>query len=147
MVEALLVLAKTVIAGLGAALAALALNYTLLRAQENQRVVIALLGPVGEETFKTGLALLGGASLAGSHMIFGLAEGWWELAGRRRAAGRARLKPALAALAGHSLFGVVGAWAYVHSDQALIAWAASLFTHLLWNQLVLVLHHFSNNKT
>ncbi|KYH33851.1 hypothetical protein [Neomoorella mulderi] len=138
---------KTLLVGLMAALVAWAVNYVLLGLGFNNRAILTLLGPLGEEILKTGLALLTGTSLAGVHSVFGLAEAAWELAGAPPAKGPPKLKPALAAVAGHSFFGLLASLAYARSGRADVALATGFLAHLAWNQVILTLHSFLNYKT
>jgi hypothetical protein len=130
----------TLLAGIAAALGAAPLNYLLVKLLG--RAAIPALGPALEETLKTGLALAIGASLVGVHSIFGLAEAAWELV---FAAGK--VKPALAAVAAHTFFGVLVSLTYARFGHTGLAWASGFLAHLTWNQIILSLHHFSNNKT
>lgn len=134
---------KTLMVGFSAALSAWLLNRLLL----NLRVhgVPFILGPVIEETLKTGLALTTGASLAGVHSTFGLIEGLWELFGANRAGlghgGTGTwMGPALAAWGGHSFFGLLVLLTYTRTGHAGMAWAMGLLAHLAWNRTVLALH-------
>ncbi|MDN5327361.1 MAG: hypothetical protein PWP41_2057 [Moorella sp. (in: firmicutes)] len=141
---------KTLLVGLSAALCAWLLNRLLLYL--GVQGVPALLGPVIEETLKTGLALAAGASLAGVHSTFGLIEGLWELPGRPartpRGAQAARVRgypaawigPALAAWGGHSFFGLLVLLTYTRTGHSGTAWAVGLLAHLAWNRAVLALH-------
>lgn len=135
-----MIVLKTLLVGIGAALGAWPVNYLLVKGLGNRAVPV--LGPAVEETLKTGLALLSDASLAGVHSVFGLAEGVWELVN-----GPGKVKPALAALAGHSFFGLLVSLTYTRYGHAGLAWASGFLAHLSWNQVILTLHHFSNNKT
>ncbi|NLW07975.1 MAG: hypothetical protein GX039_08405 [Clostridia bacterium] len=121
--------------GLLAALLALACNHILLRLWQRETVSL-LLGPVIEETSKTGLALLAGVSLAGVHSVFGFAEGIWELVNRP-----GNIKPALAAWGVHSLLGFLVQITYIYSDQAILAWITGCLLHAGWNGLIFTLHH------
>lgn len=132
---------QTLMAGLLAALVAWGVNYVLLGPRLNNRAIfLTFIGPFGEETLKTGLGLLTGASLAGVHAVFGFAEAAWELAGTSPAKKRGKLKPALAAVAGHSFFGLLVSLAFARSGRADIALATGFLAHLAWNRLILVLH-------
>jgi len=92
-----------------------------------------LWGPLLEETLKTGLALAWGAPLTLVHITFGLVEGFFEL--KLKKAG-----PALAAVAGHSLFGVVASLIWQNWGHAILAWAGGFILHLAWNLIILLLH-------
>ncbi|WP_406677468.1 hypothetical protein [Moorella sp. ACPs] len=131
---------KTLMTGLLAALVAWGVNYVLLGLRLNNRAVLTFLGPLGEETLKTGLCLLTGASLAGVHAVFGCAEAAWELAGVSQAKRQGKLKPALAAVAGHSFFGLLVSLAFARFGRADVALAAGFLAHLAWNRLILALH-------
>ncbi|MBC7323714.1 MAG: hypothetical protein H5T99_00165 [Moorella sp. (in: Bacteria)] len=146
MADALFLL-KTAGAGLLAALAALGLNHTLLKLRLGNGATLVLLGPLGEETLKTGLSLWTGASLPGVHSVFGLVEGTWELASTPRRERAGKLGPALAAVAGHSLFGLLAFLAYARYGGAGAAWLAGFLAHLGWNQLILAWHYFFQQKT
>ncbi|WP_196768277.1 hypothetical protein [Neomoorella thermoacetica] len=138
---------KTLLVGFSAALCAWLLNRLLLHLGVHG--VPALLGPVIEETLKTGLALAAGASLAGVHSTFGLIEGLWELpAGTPPGAPAAPVRgypgawigPALAAWGGHSFFGLLVLLTYTRTGHPGTAWAMGLLAHLAWNRAVLALH-------
>ncbi|GEA14554.1 hypothetical protein E308F_07960 [Moorella sp. E308F] len=131
---------QTLMAGLLAALVAWGVNYVLLGLRLNNRAILAFIGPFGEETLKTGLGLLTGASLAGVHAVFGFAEAAWELASTSPAKKRGKLKPALAAVAGHSFFGLLVSLAFARSGRADVALATDFLAHLAWNRLILALH-------
>lgn len=133
---------QTITAGVLAAGTALVLNNLLLRLGPGRRPVFAFLGPLGEETLKTALSFIMGASLAGVHFVFGCVEGCWELAGSLRTKRGSYLKPALAAVAGHTLFGLAacGFWAATSRPEG--ALAGGLLIHVAWNRLILSLHYF-----
>lgn len=92
-----------------------------------------LWGPLVEETLKTGLALAWGAPLVLVHIIFGLVEGFFELRAYKSGA-------ALAAVAGHSLFGAVASLIWQNSGQAIFTWAGGFILHLGWNLIIWLLH-------
>lgn len=84
-----------------------------------------LVAPVAEEVTKTGLALLLGADVFLTHVVFGGAELVADFSGGRG------IWPGLAALALHSLLGFVTAWFLAYAGVAAVAPAVML--HVLWN--------------
>ncbi|MBE3580903.1 MAG: hypothetical protein IMW96_04605 [Thermoanaerobacteraceae bacterium] len=92
-----------------------------------------LWGPLLEEALKTGLALAWGAPVLLVHAAFGLVEAGWELTRARRGA-------ALAAVGGHTLFGVAAAGLWEGSGQAVLAWGGGFLLHFLWNAALFWLH-------
>ncbi|HBT47454.1 MAG TPA: hypothetical protein DEA73_06200 [Peptococcaceae bacterium] len=92
-----------------------------------------LWGPLLEEALKTGLALAWGAPLLLVHAVFGLVEAVWELT-------RARGGAALAAVAGHSLFGAAAAALWEGTGRAALAWGGGFLLHFLWNAALWRLH-------
>ena len=143
---------KTLLVGFLAALVAGLLNHLLLG--QRVRKVPATLGPLVEETLKTGLALVTGVSLPGVHSAFGLVEGLWDLGRRPVKSGPdrgyfTRWGPALAALGGHTLFGWLVFLAYNRTGQPGLAWAMGLLAHVAWNRGIISLHchAWRRNKT
>lgn len=120
--------------GLLAALVALAANRILLHLWRGKTV--PFLGPIIEESSKTGMALLAGVSLVGVHSVFGFVEGSWELMAKP-----GNLKPALAAWGVHSILGLLVHITYIYSSQGILAWATGCLLHAGWNRLILTLHH------
>lgn len=96
------------------ALAAALATYVFNRASRRLtgRATVVFMAPGFEESFKTGAALLAGAPVLATHLVFGLIEGVYDLTvpGPRRdpqtAIGR-RVGAAVASLGAHALFGAV----------------------------------------
>ncbi|WP_258360696.1 hypothetical protein [Moorella sulfitireducens (nom. illeg.)] len=131
---------QTVLAGILAAVAAWGINYALLEMGFRKRALLIYIGTLGEEILKTGMSFLMGVPLAGVHAVFGIVEAGWELSGASRGRGRGGLRPALAAVAGHTLFGLLASLALVRSGRADLALVIGFLAHLVWNRLVLYLH-------
>lgn len=89
--------------------------------------------PAVEEAAKDLVALLSGADLFGTHIVFGLAEAGFETVigeGRGLVAG-------LFGLIGHALFGAATSWALVRTRSAFLAAGAGIALHIAWNALAL----------
>ncbi|PRR73890.1 hypothetical protein [Neomoorella humiferrea] len=133
---------QTFAAGFLAAGTALVVNNLLLRLGPGGRPVLAFLGPLGEEALKTALSFMTGAPLAGVHFVFGCVEACWELTGSLRSGRGSYLKPALAAVAGHTLFGLAASAVLAATSRPEGALVGSVLVHMAWNRFILSLHYF-----
>lgn len=89
--------------------------------------------PAVEEAAKNLVALLSGADLLGTHVVFGLAEAGFEAVvgeGRGFVAG-------LFGLLGHAVFGAATRAALARTGSAFLATAAGIALHVAWNALAL----------
>lgn len=100
-----------------------------LAGRDGGLALIVLVAPVAEEVIKTGLALLLGADVFLTHVVFGGAELVADFSGGRG------IWPGLAALALHSLLGFVTAWFLAYAGMAAVVPAAML--HAMWNYTAL----------
>ncbi|MDO7788049.1 hypothetical protein [Desulforamulus aquiferis] len=89
---------------------------------------ISFVTPAIEEIAKTGVAIGLGAAIVWTHLAFGLVEAVVEI--RRR--GIRGLSAGWAALAGHSLFGLIASWVYMRRG---FLWAVLItyLIHAAWN--------------
>lgn len=99
------------------------------------RFGIIYLAPAVEEVLKTGMALWLGALVPASHILFGLIEAVWDMAGR----GRKGVYAGLAGVLGHTVFGLITFFVLRLTHNALPALAAAYLTHMGWNLAVLYL--------
>lgn len=118
------------------ALMAWIINQALIRLGFRGKQILAIFGPVVEETLKTGLALIFKTPIIAVHVIFGLVEGLWEIVNKPHSIG-----PVMAAWGGHTFFGLLAYVSYNITEQSGIAWMSGLLAHLVWNRLILTLHH------
>lgn len=88
--------------------------------------------PLVEELSKTFPAVLIGASLFFTHAFFGMIEAVWELFSLRRNS----LYAGLAALASHSIFGLITTLAYERYGAVAPAFFAGYLAHAAWNYTV-----------
>ncbi len=89
--------------------------------------------PAVEEAAKNLTALLAGADLFGTHVVFGLVEAGFETVvgeGRGFVAG-------VFGLLGHALFGAVTVLALRHTGSPFLATAAGIGLHIAWNATAL----------
>ncbi|OPY58861.1 MAG: hypothetical protein A4E55_00592 [Pelotomaculum sp. PtaU1.Bin035] len=125
--------ANLAILSLAAALFAVALawqlNLALARLPGTYRVYLA---PLSEEAAKTCTAVYTGASLFFTHALFGAAEAAWELLSQRRNGFYA----GMAALASHSIFGIISVSVFELYDATLPALVAGYLAHTAWNFIV-----------
>ncbi|MGE5506968.1 MAG: hypothetical protein ACM3RP_00535 [Chitinophagales bacterium] len=135
---------QTLLAGLLAAEAAFLVNRSLLHALDEEAraggrplpgpgslLVSAI--PAVEEAAKDVVALLSGADLFGTHVVFGLAEAGFEtIVGEGRG-----LVAGLFGLCGHALFGAATSWALARTTSAFLAAGAGLALHIAWNAVAL----------
>lgn len=106
-------------------------NRSLLNFFSEEKVAV-FFAPALEELAKTGFAVLLGAPVLPSHLIFGLLEALRDLAGsgaRGPAAG-------LAGLAGHAAFGLAASLVLSRSGFFPLAAAAGWVLHFGWNAFV-----------
>lgn len=134
----------TLLGGLLAAEAAFLLNRLLLQGlAERSRAegrpppgpgsLLVSVVPAVEEGAKDLVALLSGAELFGTHIVFGLAEAGFETVvgeGRGLVAG-------LFGLIGHALFGAATSWALVRTRSVFLAAAVGVALHVAWNAAAL----------
>ncbi|AEG58479.1 hypothetical protein [Desulforamulus ruminis] len=96
---------------------------------------IALLTPLVEETVKTLTAVILETSILWTHVFFGLLEALVEIIRR----GVAGLAPGCAALAAHSLFGLLTVWIY--GQFGLVpSLALAYLAHAAWNGVVVAVN-------
>ena len=89
--------------------------------------------PAVEEAAKNLVALLAGADVFGTHVVFGLVEAGFEAVvgeGRGFVAG-------LFGLLGHALFGAATVAALRQTGSPFLATAAGIGLHIVWNALAL----------
>lgn len=97
------------------------------------RHLLVSLIPAVEEAAKNLVALLTGADLLATHVVFGLAEAGFEVVvGEWRG-----LVAGLFGLLGHALFGLATRAALAESGSAFLATGAGIGLHILWNALAL----------
>jgi hypothetical protein len=89
--------------------------------------------PAVEEAAKNLVALLSGADLLGTHVVFGLVEAGFEaVVGEWRG-----LLAGLAGLVGHAFFGAATQAALHETGSPFLATGAGLGLHIAWNALAL----------
>lgn len=96
---------------------------------------IWLAAPLVEESLKTGLALLLGTSLFISHLLFGLAEGIFDVL----RPGRDDLPAGISGLISHGVYGWLTQTVWLASGNIWLGVAAALVVHMLWNAAVVLL--------
>ncbi|MDP2873281.1 MAG: hypothetical protein Q8P31_12190 [Bacillota bacterium] len=116
-------------AGLAAAAVAYLINRSALRRLGGRALWLAI--PVLEETFKTGLAILAGASVVSTHAVFGAVEAVYEVSGRRPSVTAAGL-----ALMTHALLGLLTASLISPGRPAAFAVGSAAAVHTAYNLLV-----------
>ncbi|MDI6871891.1 MAG: hypothetical protein QME79_11200 [Bacillota bacterium] len=95
--------------------------------------VLVSVVPAVEEAAKNLAAMLSGADLFGTHVIFGLAEAGFEAAvGEWRG-----LVAGLFSLLGHALFGAATNAALASTGSPFLATGAGVGLHIAWNALAL----------
>lgn len=99
------------------------------------RFGVIYLAPAVEEVLKTGSALFFGAFVPASHILFGLVEAVWDIAGK----GRKGVYAGLAGVVGHTAFGLITYFVLRLTNNVVPALAAAYFTHMGWNFAVLYL--------
>jgi len=112
-----------------------ALSFLLNRALVNWigiKTVISY-SPVIEEASKTLFAYFMGADILATHITFGLVEAGYDWYQNDRHGGKA----ALFSVVGHSLFGIATVGILAVSSSILLALAAGLLLHLIWNITVI----------
>lgn len=97
------------------------------------RFGIIYLAPAVEELSKTGMALFFGASIPATHILFGLAEAVWDIAGR----GEKSFYAGLAGALGHTAFGFITYFSLRLTHNMILSLAAAYFVHMGWNLAVL----------
>ncbi|GAW91663.1 hypothetical protein [Calderihabitans maritimus] len=116
-----------IIAGLLAAVLGWAANNALFQLQGKKAVEIFI--PVIEETLKSSIAWLLGASLVLTHAVFGAVEALYDLhAGRT-----GNRVAAVGSFLAHVLFGAITWMAKEKTGYLLVGIFAAVFVHLLWN--------------
>lgn len=135
---------RTLLAGLIAAEAAFLANRVFLaalageggageRAVARPRALLVSLIPAVEEAAKNLVALLSGADLLATHVVFGLAEAGFEgVVGEWRG-----LVAGLFGLLGHAIFGLATRAALAATSSVFLATGAGIAVHILWNALAL----------
>lgn len=121
---------KILFAAISAAGLSLAANLALGRAGATG---IAWLGPVLEESLKTGGALFFNASVPGTHVLFGFLEAAGDLAW----GGRRRIPAALFGILAHTIFGLITYLFMGAGYPVYTALLASIAVHVAWNTAVL----------
>jgi hypothetical protein len=116
---------------LGIAAAGLAwhLNKTAVFWYPRGRVFLA---PLAEELAKTLPAVILGADIFLTHLVFGVVEGIWELF----SVSRGGIYAGLAAVAGHAIFGAITFWVIMQAGTV-PALVAGYLAHAAWNGAVL----------
>ncbi|SFG99655.1 hypothetical protein SAMN05660649_03456 [Desulfotomaculum arcticum] len=99
----------------------------------SSRLMIVVLAPIVEETAKTGSALLFNAGIFYTHVVFGGVELVMDTLRRRG------VWPGLAALALHSILGLVTQWLYLLYGSPALALTVAVLLHAAWNYTVVVL--------
>ncbi len=82
--------------------------------------------PLTEEFLKTGLGWLMGASLIGTHGVFGLIEFLWDLF----QPGRGQWLPGLVGFLSHLFFGFMTGWVYQLSGSLLLGVLITVLIHM-----------------
>ena len=111
------------------------INYLLFRLTREKAV---LLSPIVEETAKTVSAVMLGASILYTHLVFGCIEAVWDLRNSRKLG----LPAAWLSVGGHAVFGLASQILYLWRENILHALGAGLTIHLLWNRII---WHLINN--
>ncbi|MEG6586196.1 hypothetical protein [Dendrosporobacter sp. 1207_IL3150] len=106
------------------------LNRILIRRVGIQTVISY--SPILEEVTKTTLAFYLGADILAAHITFGFVEAGYDYYHNRYNG----LKAALFSIAGHSLFGAMTIFILAISSSFLLALAAGIISHLIWNVTV-----------
>lgn len=112
-------------------LAAAAAYVANMLARRLSKVADALVVPLVEELLKSALALLLGASIPLTHLVFGLVEGASEL----RHVKRGKIAALLGAVS-HLSFGLITAAVYRLSGSAPAGVAGAVLAHMVWNAYV-----------
>lgn len=125
-------LTSTISAGLSAALISYYVNAKALRAFGEKSITYG--APVFEEILKTGLAVLLGGYIIGSHVVFGSVEALYDLSKDR---GASSIYACIVGFISHAIFGIITV--YVFRNTSVILWgvAAAAAVHMLWNYLVM----------
>ncbi len=136
---------RTLLAGLLAAEGAFLANRTVLAGLSGEArgspgepgvrpgTILVSVVPAVEESAKNLVALLSGADLFGTHVVFGLAEAGFEaVVGEWRG-----FVAGVFGLLGHALFGAATRAALARTGSAFLATGAGLGLHMVWNALAL----------
>lgn len=121
----------SIAAGLLAAAVSYAANRFLFKISGN--LVLAAPAPLVEETTKNVFAILLGAGIFHSHLVFGLTEAALEWRIRQNGA-----KAAFGAVTTHAFFGLTATAVYSETGVPLLAILASFMVHWAVNTMVLL---------
>ncbi|MHB0884389.1 MAG: hypothetical protein ACYC6V_08105 [Bacillota bacterium] len=118
-------------AGFSAAFVALIGNRWAVRGGD--RAAVAALVPLVEETAKTGAALIIGAPILATHVVFGLIEAGYDVS-KRSPFG---LLAGFVGLVGHLGFGLTAGWVYGRFGSGPAAVAAATLVHIFFNAAII----------
>ena len=118
-------------AGLSAAIIALIGNRWAVRGGD--RVAVAILVPLVEESAKTGAALIIGAPILATHITFGLIEAGYDVIKPSRFG----LLAGFVGLAGHLAFGLTAGSVYGRLGSGPAAVAAATLLHVFFNAFII----------
>ncbi|MGF7184173.1 hypothetical protein GGQ84_000253 [Desulfitispora alkaliphila] len=103
---------------------------------------IGNLVPLVEETLKTGLALLVGASIFYTHLVFGVIEALYDSTTAINKGGSA----AIVSLFSHIALGLIAQFAYNLTGVFLIAVIAAFVFHMAWNTWIVEIVSAKNKR-
>ncbi len=118
-------------AGLSAAFIALIGNRWAVRGGD--RVAVAALVPLVEEAAKTGAALVIGAPILATHVVFGLIEAGYDIIKPSRFG----LLAGFVGLVGHLAFGLMAGLVYGRLGSGPAAVAAATLAHIFFNAVII----------
>lgn len=121
------------VAGILAAGLAWVANVLVVKQWGNKGVVLAV--PILEEAFKTGLAVVMGASVLLVHGIFGLIEALHDFSSSRLG-----LWSGLVSLSSHMLFGLTTFLVFRYTGSWFVGVAAAVLLHAALNYLLMTRH-------
>lgn len=117
-----------IITGIIAAINAYLLNKWILKRMGNKGLVTVV--PLIEEISKTAAAISVNTSILGTHFIFGVIEGGYDIITSSKKIGKLA---ALASIISHSIFGLITWQVYVKMGRIIPAIAISCLFHSGWN--------------
>jgi len=119
-----------VIAAVTSAAISLAANMLLGR---TGRSGIVLYTPIFEETAKTAVALVFGASIPITHILFGILESLGDYVW----GGKQKILAAACSVAAHTIFGLLTIFVLNSGYPYVTAILSAIAVHVLWNNIVL----------
>ena len=121
----------TILAGIFASIFAYLCNKLVLKAL-GERAIVALV-PFIEEMGKSGAAILMQSNIFGTHLVFGVVEGVYDIVVSKAETGKLA---ALFSVFSHGIFGMITQVTYNRSGSFYVAVLVAWLFHSLWNWLV-----------